>query len=176
MKGITYLICAVAILFSLNCKSTSGIQNITLEQSEVINAYFENRKEKKLFFKSLVKPSSSSTLVDLINYSELNSSHDIIEKKFGVEFRKIFDKEEMIRLKRKAQAVEKISFNKGMFDNITISKKHDFNTLTLSVPILSNDGEYALIYVESTGGGDLIVFKKIDEKWKANYVLSDWIS
>ncbi len=32
------------------------------------------------------------------------------------------------------------------------------------------------MYVESTGGGDLIVFKKIDGKWKANYVLSDWIS
>ena len=129
-----------------------------------------------MFFKSLVKPSSSSTLVDLINYSELNGSHDIIEKKFGVEFRKIFDKEEMIRLKRKAQSVEKINFKKGMLDNITISKKHDFNTLTLSVPILSNDGKYALMYVESTGGGDLIVFKKINEKWKANYVLSDWIS
>ncbi|MDC6385308.1 hypothetical protein PP180_08005 [Muricauda sp. SK9] len=176
MKEIKYLICSVAILFGLNCKSTHGIQEITLEQYEVIYTYFENKKEKKLFFKPLVKPSSSSTLVDLINYSELNSSHDIIEKKFGVEFKKIFDEEEMIRLKSKAQSVKRINFNKGALGDITISKKHDFNTLTLSVPILSKDGKYALMYVESVGGGDLIIFKKIDKRWKANYILSDWIS
>ncbi len=49
MKEIKYLICSVAILFGLNCKSTHGIQEITLEQYEVIHTYFENKKEKKLF-------------------------------------------------------------------------------------------------------------------------------
>ena len=176
MKGIKYLICAVAILFSLNCKSTYGIQNITLEQSEVINAYFENRKEKKLFFKSLVKPSSSSILADFIGYSELNSSHNIIERKFGVQFEKVFDEEEMLYLKQKAKLVKKVKFDKELLDNIRFSKKLDFNTLILSVPVLSSDGRYALIYVESTEGGDLIVFKKTDDKWKVNYIRSDWIS
>ena len=176
MKQIKYLISTFLILCVLSCKSIHGIGNINSDQADVIQAYFEIRKDKNLFFKSLDSPSSSSTLSGLINYGILNTAHDIPNRKAGVKFENIFTPQELERLRYKAHAMEVIKFDKEQLKNVVVSKNMDDNTLKISSPIISSDRVYALLYVESTGGGEFIVFKKTDDHWQRNYVLSDWIS
>lgn len=176
MERLKYLMIVVSILCNSNCKSTRVVQEVTREQYEVIKTYFINREDMNLFFKSLDTPSGNSTLSDLITYDVLNGSHDIDNKKFGVEFERIFNEEEIKSLQQKAQMTKAIKLDLNLLDGVEISKKLDFKTLVVSIPIISGDGKYALMYIESIGGGELIVFKKSNGIWKANYFLSDWIS
>lgn len=176
MKQLNYLICMFLILSSLSCKSIRGIEEISSDQASVITDYFKSLNDDKLFFKSIVSPSFGSKLSEYIHYDQLNATHDLRQRKFGANFETIFTPEEIERLRYKAHTMRVIKFGRDQLKNVVISKKWEYGTLQVSIPIISSDKEYALLYVESIGGGEFIVFKKINDHWKITYVRSIWIS
>lgn len=176
MKKVKFLVTIFVLVGSLNCKSTQNFSVLDKEVFNVIEAYFNFNKGKKVFVKTIQGPSFGSPLANLIEYDELNNSHNLIERSFGLQFERIFDEEEIIYLKSQIGNVVALDFNKDSMTDVKISKKRDINTLAVTVPVFSRDRQYAIMYVESESGGDLFTFKKAGQHWKAYTILSVWVS
>lgn len=173
MKAIRYLFLVSILMCNLGCGSSQNTENLDAEKYQVISAYFNFNKGNNPFVKSIKNPSFGSTLKDLIKYSELNNSHNLIDKSFGIKFEDIFPQDEIEHLKYQAENVPLVKLKNEI---LRVSKKMDANSLAVTVPILSKDGQYAIMYVEGNSGGDLFVLKKIDNEWTPFSILSVWVS
>lgn len=110
--------------------------------------------------------------------SKLNYTHLSMVSNFGakqesdlVNFYKIFNTNNLYDLNSNRE-YKKWS---QVFPNLTFSKKKE-SDLSISLPILSKDRNYAIFYVSKRYSGSLVVYKKVDNKWQYFAIGNVWIS
>jgi hypothetical protein len=179
MKKIISIVIGVIIL-------SCGIiqQSDHTEEMAVLQKHFSNLdKGEKLNRHTINKISlpSNRSLKDLINFATLNDNIVANGHPDAIKFDTIFDSSEMTYIREKFSTAEPVRLKKSWFPNIDLTTKTKntsgeikFSTL----PVLSPDGRFALLYTEDYFGGQIYVYKKniSSGEWEFFSTSSIWMS
>lgn len=166
-----YIVCI--FFFLATCKNKQMNQNQLLVK-EVSRKYISTLLEKN-------KTVSDNIILDVEDKhwaSQLTYTHLSMIKNFNIkkesdliDFYDIFNTGNLYDL-NKNRKFEKWS---EIFPDLKFSNQKGVD-LIISLPILSEDRNYAIFYLADRYSGNLVVYKKIDSEWQYFAIGNVWIS